>query len=277
VTARTLTPTLSRLQERVRSGQDEAVASSRQTIGLPAMTPLVFWHGWGMRSTAWHSLAHHLQHCCDLHLQSLPGYDDTPAPQPYTAEAVVDALMAEQTTPITLCGWSLGAMLALLAAQRHPDKVQRLILISATPSFVQRDGWAHGITTKVLREFASAVSADATTALKHFIALFNHDDVQARHNTRELSDFNLPPQAVLDDGLALLRDMDLHLVVPEIHQPTLLLHGAHDPLMPLAAAEWLAATMPSAQLEVFPQAAHAPFISDPVHCAKLITDWMQVQ
>jgi len=246
------------------------------------MNPLIFWHGWGIRSAAWHSLAHHLKHRCELHLPSLPGYDDTPAPHPYTAEAVVDAMLvdamlADQTKPITLCGWSLGAMLALQAAHRHPDKVHRLILISATPSFVQRDGWEHGLTIKALADFSSAVSLDAAAAIKRFITLFNHNDAQAHSNARklgELGEFKLPSQAVLDAGLALLRDMDLRQIAPEIHQPTLLIHGKRDPLMPLAAAEWLAATMPSAKLDVCPHAAHAPFISDPVHCANLITEWL---
>jgi len=238
------------------------------------MTQLVFWHGWGMRSAAWHSLAHHLKHRCELHLPSLPGYDDTPAPHPYTAEAVVDAMLAEKTKPITLCGWSLGAMLAMLAAHRHPEKVHRLILISATPSFVQRDGWKHGITAKALADFSSAVSLDAAVAIKRFITLFNHNDAQAHSNARELGELDLPSQAVLDAGLTLLRDMDLRHLAPEIHQPTLLIHGKRDPLMPLAAAEWLATTMPSAKLDICPHAAHAPFISDPVHCANLITEWL---
>lgn len=241
------------------------------------MNDLVFWYGWGMRSAAWHSLAHHLQGHCTLHLPPLPGYDDTPAPSPYSAEAVVDAMLAQHNTPITLCGWSLGAVLALLAAYRHPDKVRRLVLFSATPSFVQRDDWTHAITPAMLAEFAVGISANAEFALKQFITLFNHNDAQARSNVRELSDFNLPPQAVLDGGLALLRDLDLRDLAPQITQPALLIHGARDPLMPLAAAEWLAAAMPNARLDISPNAAHAPFISDPVHCAGLITEWLSHQ
>ena len=166
-------------------------------------------------------------------------------------------------------------MLALLAAHRHPQKIRRLILISATPSFVQRDGWTAAIAPALLAEFAAAIRADAETALKRFIALFNHNDPQARHNVRELGELNLPPLPVLEGGLDLLRDMDLREMAPAVHQPTLLIHGGRDPLMPLAAVEWLAAAMPDAQLDVCPQAAHAPFISDPVHCATLITDWLE--
>ena len=43
--------------------------------------------------------------------------------------------------------------------------------------------------------------------------------------------------------------------------PTLLIHGAADPLMPLGAAEALAALIPGAQLAAFAECAHAPFLS----------------
>jgi pimeloyl-[acyl-carrier protein] methyl ester esterase len=50
----------------------------------------------------------------------------------------------------------------------------------------------------------------------------------------------------------------------------LLVHGEHDPLMPLAAAQWLAGHMPNARIEVFPGAAHAPFLSQPERFAELL-------
>jgi pimeloyl-[acyl-carrier protein] methyl ester esterase len=241
------------------------------------MNSIVFWHGWGMRSGAWNSLGHHLKDCCEVHLPSLPGYDDTPAPLPYTAEAIVDAMLAKHTTPITLCGWSLGAMLAILAAHRHPEKIRRLILISATPSFVQRDIWLDAIAPLMLAEFSNGIHVNAETTLKRFIALFNHNDAQARNNVRELGDFKLPPLSVLEGGLGLLRDLDLREMSSAIRQPTLLIHGAHDPLMPLAAAKWLTSSMPNAKLAICKHAAHAPFISDPAHCAKLIMEWLDAQ
>ena len=55
-----------------------------------------------------------------------------------------------------------------------------------------------------------------------------------------------------------------------VRQATLLVHGEHDPLMPLAAAQWLAGHMPNARIEVFPGAAHAPFLSQPERFAELL-------
>jgi pimeloyl-[acyl-carrier protein] methyl ester esterase len=246
------------------------------------MSELLLWHGWGMPPAAWDGLTAALEGRCQLRAQALPGYAGSKAPKPYTLENLVDALLEPVTTPVTLCGWSLGAQLAMLAAVRHPAKVERLILIGATPSFVQRPNWPHGMTPPALAEFAAAVASEPQAALKRFIALFNQNDVNARLIGRELgrvlgnsvASAALPSAAVLDAGLALLGDTDLRPLAPSISQPTLLIHGAHDPLMPLAAAQWLAATLPQAQLAIMADAAHAPFLSDTARCAALIADFV---
>lgn len=241
------------------------------------MSELILWHGWGMHPAAWDGLAAQLasQHGIAPQAQALPGYAGTTAPAIYTPDALVDALLAEVSKPIVLCGWSLGALLALRAAQRQPDKIARLVLIGATPSFVQRAGWPHGMTPQALAEFAETVGSDPQNALKRFIALFNQNDVNGRSIRRALAPAAAEPPsvAVLAAGLALLRDIDLR-ALPPIGQPTLLLHGARDPLMPLAAAEWLAAALPQARLDVLPSAAHAPFLSDPARCTALIADFI---
>ena len=49
-----------------------------------------------------------------------------------------------------------------------------------------------------------------------------------------------------------------------------LLHGSEDKLMPVAAAEWLADTLPLGRMSVLEHTGHAPFVSRPTECATLI-------
>lgn len=238
------------------------------------MNNLVLWHGWGISNIAWSSLAKHLPANSQPQLQSLPGYDGTAVPSQYTADALVEKLMEPWSSPITLCGWSMGSMLAMLAAHRYPEKIERLILIGATPCFVQNSSWSYGMTPELLEFFMHAVRLDGLSLIKRFVALFNQNDSHARSIIRALALTDLPPREVLEDGLALLRDTDLRAIVPKIRQPTLLIHGAHDPLMSLDSARWLASKLPDARLEIFPHAAHAPFLSDPTRCAALITHFL---
>jgi pimeloyl-[acyl-carrier protein] methyl ester esterase len=75
---------------------------------------------------------------------------------------------------------------------------------------------------------------------------------------------------VLATGLAWLRDIDLRLQAPLVKAPTLLIHGAADPLMPVGAAQALAALIPGARLEALADCAHAPFMSRPAEFAALL-------
>ena len=78
---------------------------------------------------------------------------------------------------------------------------------------------------------------------------------------------------MLAKGLDWLRDADLRAAVPGIVTPALIVHGDCDPLMPVAAGEWLAAQLPEARLERFAGSAHAPFLADPAHFARALGDF----
>lgn len=193
----------------------------------------------------------------------LPGYCDTPLITDF--DLAVDTFADRLPTATTLAGWSLGAQLALAIAARHPDKVGRLILVAGTASFIQLDGWPYGMPPATLAEFSASVAADTEAVLPRFVGNFNRGDARARAVSRQLLELAdpRPSAAVLMAGLAWLRDVDLRPELGAVKAPTLLIHGAADPLMPLAAAETLAAAIPDARLEIFADCAHAPFISRP--------------
>lgn len=213
------------------------------------MRDLLLIPGWGFDARVWQPLADLLKQ--DFHLHY--AIEDTPA------NSIV-------------CGWSLGALATMQLALAQPEKVSRLVLIGATPRFVQAPDWREAQPPAVLEAFAAAVAADAQAALRRFVALLNQGDAQARRLTRALTARldPVPSIEVLAAGLATLRDTDLRAQAGNIRQPVLLLHGAQDSLMPLAAAEWLVQQLPDARLEVFPGTAHAPLQADPQRCAKLL-------
>lgn len=243
-------------------------AASRPAIALI--------HGWGIGKAAWQPLSQALTPHFDIHLVELPGYGAEPAnPGAFddAARRMVEALPAG----VTLCGWSLGGMLALQATLLAPERVGGLILIGSTPSFTQRADWPHAQPATLLDAFIAAVAENPSSTLQRFIALLNQGDVQAKTASRTLLQAlkaePLPDADSLVQGLGWLRDIDLRQPLAALTLPTLLIHGEQDPLMPLAAAQWLHAALKNSQLEIVPGAAHAPFINTPEGIAKLIGDY----
>lgn len=160
------------------------------------MTAIVLWHGWGMQPQVWRALDLQLQqHGFVTRAPALPGYADAATPDWQQPAALIDCMLAGIDEPIALCGWSLGAMLAMMAALDHPEKISHLILCAATPSFVARTNWPHGIPVPVLAEFGRQVAASPFSARRNFITLFNQGDQHARRITRDLI-------ALLQDGSA---------------------------------------------------------------------------
>lgn len=215
--------------------------------------------GWGLGRGPWQPTADAL----GGRILDLPGYGDAPLVESFSAAA--DTLAAHLPPASHLCGWSLGAMLALAIAVRNPDRVSKLILVAGTASFVQRPDWSAALPPAALAEFCDGIAADIEAMLPRFVGAFNRGDLAGRALTRKLlarAD-PLPCAQTLATGLTWLRDTDLRAIVPLVRSPTLLVHGAVDPLMPLSAAEALQAMMPEARLQIFPGRAHAPFLSDP--------------
>jgi pimeloyl-[acyl-carrier protein] methyl ester esterase len=238
---------------------------------------LALLHGWGMNAAVWDDTAAVLAKTFRVHCVDLPGHGASPACAPYTLDALADVLAAALPQRLTVCGWSLGGQVALNWARRQPDQVERLVLIATTPRFVRGAGWECGIDNAVLDGFAHGLVRDYRGTLQRFLVLQAQGDADARTVLRRLRGQILmrsePDIAALEAGLRILQETDLRNKLSRIPQPALILHGAHDTIVPLAAGQYLQRALPRATLEVLAGAAHAPFVAQPQRAAQRITEF----
>jgi pimeloyl-[acyl-carrier protein] methyl ester esterase len=243
----------------------------------PLTPALVFLHGWGLHGGIWTDIERRLGGRACL-TPDLPGYGVTPSVTPYTAETLADYLAAKAPDPCTVIGWSLGGMVALAWAVRHARQVRALVLVGTTPVFVNRADWAAGIDAEVLGGFARDLGRDYRATLLRFLALQARGGEAARAVIARLRatvfERGEPTPAVLAAGLELLRSVDLRPQVGQVRCPTLVVHGGHDTLCPIAAGRWLAGHLPQARLAVHARAAHAPFLSHPEWFASALSDFL---
>ncbi|MBI5752400.1 MAG: pimeloyl-ACP methyl ester esterase BioH [Hydrogenophilales bacterium] len=228
---------------------------------------LALLHGWGMHGGIWEGARDALAERFRVHVVDLPGYGASPACEPYTLEALAHSVARALPERTHVVGWSLGGQVALQWARLAPQQIGKLILIGATPCFRQREDWAHGLTDPAMAEFATGLEQDYEGTLKRFLSLQARSGDEARATISELRAKlfarGRPSLEVLRAGLAILADSDLRQALGAIQQAALVIHGSHDTLTPSAAGQWLAQTLPHAQLELVRGAAHAPFLSHP--------------
>lgn len=237
-------------------------------------------HGWGLGANVWSSVATGLETTCRVHRVSLAGYDGT-APDDLDFSATAVQVAAALPAGCTLCGWSLGGMLALEAARLRPQQVGRLVLVATSPRFIVADDWPHGQAPALLESFRTVLAGNAKATLSRFVMLFNQGDSKARAISRVLAPLiaqNLPDTPTLLRGLEWLADVDQRAHVPAIVQPALVIHGDSDPLMPAAAGHYLAGMLPNAGLErwaCYAETAHAPFLAAPEEFIRSVSAFCQ--
>ena len=230
--------------------------------------PLVMLHGWAMHGGLFASLVPALARRYQVAVVDLPGHGFSATVEPYTIDAVVDALaqrFGRETQPLTVLGWSLGGMIAMRWARSHPARVSRLILVSTTPRFVAAADWPHAMAAATLARFGDELRAAYRPALLRFLALQVQGGDAGRAALAELRRAMFargePMEAAMAAALSLLASTDLRTEVGAIETPALIVSGDRDTLTPSGASRWLADALPDARHIEINGAAHAPFLS----------------
>ncbi len=179
------------------------------------------------------------------------------------AVGVLDALGIDRAH---VCGASMGGMIAQHLGFSHADRVKSLTLMMTTSGH-------RGLpkeSLKVRRTLLSRPRPGATPAQKlenildHYVHLYgvigSPGYPAVPHVLRERIAHSVKrsfrPQAVARQLVAIAADRHRAERLSRITAPTLVLHGEHDPLIPVAAAHDLARRIPGARLEIIPGWGH---------------------
>ena len=184
---------------------------------------------------------------------------------------------------VTLLGHSWGGGLAGLYAIAHPDRVERLLLVDPMPPraepymgefskalesrFSEADRAA---MTEASARRQKATDAEAPDACRAYYAVFIKGYLHSPADVARMrGDICAAPVASLRNFSNINRSImgslgafDLRPQLPAITVPTLVIHGASDPIPMAAAREW-AAGLPDGRLLVIEQSGHFPFVEQP--------------
>jgi pimeloyl-ACP methyl ester carboxylesterase len=265
-------------------------------------TPLVLVHGLGGSHANWLSVATRLSQHAPVYALDLPGFGRSPI---HTRSAIVDDNRAVLDRfldrvvggPATLIGNSMGGLISMMEAVARPWRVDRLVLVN--PSLPKPRGvW---IDKEVALAFASymlpvigpylfkkhAESLTPEQAIAETMRLCCKDParidpavieemVRLTAHRRTLAG---EQEAFLEAARSIMslvfrngRFVDL---VRRVTQPTLLLHGVHDRLVPIASARAAAALQPDWDFVVFDDGGHVPQLEHPERFLETVSAWLE--
>ena len=182
------------------------------------------------------------------------------------ADALRERLGHEQ---VVVLGHSYGGFLALRYALAHPDRVKALVLVGTAATMqhwerVHENLAASSASPAQLRAFEDRPFVDDTDmleTLQALLPLYFH-----RPDPALLAALGASMQGSAQASAAggrCMADYDVRADLARIAVPTLVLAGRHDFVMPAdVTAEPLAAAVPGAELVVFEDSGHFPFIEE---------------
>jgi len=169
----------------------------------------------------------------------------------------VRAFLGRET--VDLVGYSWGALLALLYAIEHPERVGRLALVAPAPARARdRDRMRENLRASSERPEVAALRASLDPSDRHArfalaVAGWFHDPRRAL----DLSRF-VVKQSAEEAAWRSLGEYDLLPSLSSLRVRALVARGADDPI-PLDGTRALAAAL-AAPLHVFPACGHVPYI-----------------
>jgi pimeloyl-ACP methyl ester carboxylesterase len=244
--------------------------------GEPDAPALLLVHGLGSEADTWRSVIRPLSQDFRVIAPDLPGFGRSAKPnRAYTVDfltgtvlGLMDALSLEK---VTLCGHSLGGILAHKIAADHPDRIERLILVGGT--LTQRGGTGGLEMLLFLIPFVGEFLYNrmrndpdaAYESLRRYYADLDklpqedRDFLYERVNRRVWSDdqrrayFSTLRRMVIF-GLTQAGKNEEKL--PDLHIPTRVIWGAEDEIVSVESGRATVEAQLNAELIVIPNAGH---------------------
>jgi 2-succinyl-6-hydroxy-2,4-cyclohexadiene-1-carboxylate synthase len=232
---------------------------------------LVLLHGFTNTGASWDGVVAALSERYRAIAPDIRGHGSATHAEPVALQAVVADVAALTDGPFTLAGYSMGGRIALHVAFAHPRRVQRLVLIGASP------GLADPAERAARRRDDEALAAEIeTSTIEAFADRWAETPVLAGQPAHVLAAVNADRRRNRPQGLAAaLRGLGTGALpslwdrLPQLRVPTALIVGERDQKFRATAAR-MAEQLPEAEIHTVPGVGHAVHAEQPAAVAAII-------
>lgn len=247
-----------------------------------ALKPLFFReHGQGSALVVLHGLGSNSEETFfarnpkrrSLHID-LPGFGHSKHPEASMERIVARVFGVLDSLQIKSASWvglSFGGHVSLKAAEMAPHRVESLFLVSSggldpkPPAALASAFDSRNLAARSLEQVRSACDALSARKNEHTQRFTNR-----RLHEHERGDY----QAIANSAKAALKD-SVAMRLEQVNAPTAIIHGALDPMIPLATARAAQRRIPNSQLTVLEKCAHMPWIEEPKTLQGLLSQFLK--
>ena len=247
--------------------------------------PLVLIHGLGSAAVNWYKNIAGLSKSNTVYAVDLPGHGKTyksisKTPLDQAVAFMIEFMDVISINKASLVGNSMGGLLALAIAHKHPDRVSKLVLEGSAGLRKDIAWFLRFMTLPIIGEIITTPTRSTTKSLLKQIlyntSLFKPNLIEMIYQFRKEPGNRAAMLAIIRTGVS-LKGLDPELIfidqLEEIKAPILLLWGRNDKIVPVHHAEHAAKHFENIKSHIFERCGHWPHMEFPEEFNSLVEDF----
>lgn len=184
------------------------------------------------------------------------------------ADDLVALLTHLDVRDAVLVGHSMGAMVGALAQVAAPERIGRLVMLAASPRYVDVPGeYVGGFSRATIDDLLAQADADLAAWMGGFAPVMFGEGAPARLLGEFVGQLTRMRPDVARLTLRSTFAADYRDVLPRVSCPVTVLQPERDVAVPVVVGQYLARVLPHATLRVLDVTGHLPHLTDPAPVA----------
>ena len=264
--------------------QPNVIARNNVRVSGRGTQPMLLAHGFGCDQNMWRFITPEFEDEYRIVLfdyvgsghSDLQAYDASryATLEGYVAD-VLDVIHALDLRDVIFVGHSVSSMVGVLAANREPDRFERLILIGPSPRYINDDPYVGGFERRDVEGLLEMMDRNFL-GWANFLAPAIMTNPERPELGQELTESFCSTDPVVARRFAeatFLADNRADLASARV--PALIMQCSDDMIAPLAVGEFVHREMPDSTLRVMKATGHCPHMSDPAETVAIMKEYLR--
>ncbi len=238
---------------------------------------VVMLHGMSTSADSFRELMHLLADDYRVIAPDIPGFGYSENTNPYTMEHLIEWLtdLVEQMdlSSVHLLGHSFGGVLALGQALNYPEVVERLVLVAPAVLVAgQYPDWLKKVGKNLRLVEAGIVLSRVLLERQIRVPFFDADSMDESVWQRRRMDYANSRASA--DAMNAVAFYDVRPYLPEVKQPTFIIWGEDDPVVPHEHAEKIERQIPDSRIYKVASCGHIPMLEREQEVAGIVREFL---